>query len=94
MLILVNIIFCIIYSFSIIYSVYKKVVYIIDVGQSVTTQHPLWESFLERDIHNILKFFENYIAYHSLEDAEISLFEGIVNKTITSSEFIETNLKE
>ena len=88
-----NLLYIIILSL-LISSVYNKIVYIIDVGQSVTTQHPLWESFLKRDIHNILKFFENYISYHSLEDAEISLFEGIVNKSITSSEFLERNLIE
>ena len=42
-------------EYNILY--YRRTPYIIDVGQSVSIKHPMAESFLERDIKNIVSFF-------------------------------------
>ncbi len=42
-------------EYNILY--YRKDPYIIDVGQSVSTKHPMAEEFLKRDIKNISTFF-------------------------------------
>ena len=42
-------------EYNILY--YRRNPYIIDVGQSVSIKHPMAESFLERDIKNIVSFF-------------------------------------
>lgn len=73
--------------------VLRKRVYVIDVGQSVDTLHPMWEQFLKRDIHNILVFFGAYLKISS-EEAEMALFEGITQMKQTSEEFISTYVQE
>lgn len=45
-------------SYNILF--YRKKPYIIDVGQTVLTEHPMAQEFLKRDIHNILHYFKKY----------------------------------
>lgn len=45
-------------EYNILY--YRKLPYIIDVGQSVPLNHPLAIEFLRRDIWNIVKYFNKY----------------------------------
>jgi len=39
---------------------YLDKVYFIDMGQAVTLKHPLAESYLERDIRNVIRFFSKH----------------------------------
>lgn len=39
---------------------YIDKVYFIDMGQAVTLRHPMAESYLERDVRNIIRFFSKY----------------------------------
>ncbi len=39
---------------------YLDKVYFIDMGQAVTLKHPMAESYLERDVRNIVRFFSKY----------------------------------
>ena len=63
--------------------------FVIDVGQSVDSLHPLWKDFLKRDIHNIISFFNNYIQINSIEEAEEALFNAITEMSLTTEEFLE-----
>lgn len=89
MLILVSITYCESFSLLLSHSVYKKKVYVIDVGQSVDELHPSWRLFLKRDIHNILTFFSHHTNVLNMDGAENDLFKGITNETITPITFIK-----
>ena len=39
---------------------YLDKVYFIDMGQAVTIKHPMAESYLERDIRNVIRFFSKH----------------------------------
>ena len=39
---------------------YLDKVYFIDMGQAVTLKHPMAESYLERDIRNVIRFFSKH----------------------------------
>ena len=83
-----NITYCRIIE-RVVNSVFKKKVFVIDVGQSVDTLHPMWEEFLKRDIHNILVFFNSYVNIPLLEEAEDSLYHAITEMTLSKEEFIQ-----
>lgn len=34
--------------------------YLIDIGQGVTLDHPMAEEFLERDVHNVVRYFNKF----------------------------------
>lgn len=89
MLILVSITCCQSFLLLLSHSVYKKKVYVIDVGQSVDELHPSWRVFLKRDIHNILTFFSHHTNISNMDGAENDLFKGITNETITPITFIK-----
>jgi len=48
----------------------------IDLSQATTTQHPQAREFMERDIHNIVKFFKRL----GVKADEKEVFEGILKK--------------
>ncbi len=58
-------------EYNILY--YRKLPYIIDVGQSVPLNHPLAIEFLRRDIENIVKYFNKY----GLKIKEDEIFKGL-----------------
>jgi RIO kinase 1 len=58
-------------EYNILY--YRKLPYIIDVGQSVPLTHPLAIEFLRRDIENIVKYFNKY----GLEIKENEIFKEL-----------------
>ena len=73
---------------------YKKKVYVIDVGQSVDTLHPMWKEFLKRDIHNILTFFKDYVTIRNGEEAENDLFRGLTEMEFDVDGFIQKVCKD
>lgn len=89
MLILVNTTCCEDFSLLSSHSVYKKKVYVIDVGQSVDELHPSWRVFLKRDIHNILTFFSHHTNISRIDEAENDLYIAITNETISPITFIK-----
>ncbi len=42
--------------------------YLIDIGQGVGTEHPMAESFLDRDIQNVLRYFSKFGIKDNFED--------------------------
>ncbi|MDM7939075.1 MAG: serine protein kinase RIO [Methanothrix sp.] len=53
-------------EFNILYDDGEPV--IIDMGQSVTLDHPMAQKFLERDIANVARFFKRKYAFGSMEE--------------------------
>lgn len=61
MVIYPNIIFCKL-SYCILFSYYKKDVWIIDVSQSVEIDHPNALFFLRNDCKNVTDYFSKYFV--------------------------------
>ncbi|KAK8819023.1 hypothetical protein WA538_001603, partial [Blastocystis sp. DL] len=63
------------------------IVYVIDVGQSVNTTHTTWEQLLERDVSNILNFYNHHGAISDLEEVKKRTYEYVLaeeTETVTS----------
>ncbi len=63
-------------EFNIMY--YSGQVYIIDVSQAVTLDHPLAREFLERDIMNINDFFTGILGPELLDNEFISRISSCI----------------
>ena len=63
------------------------IVYVIDVGQSVNTTHTTWEQLLDRDVSNILNFYNHHGAISDLEEVKKRTYEYVLaeeTETVTS----------
>lgn len=59
---------------------YGEIPYLIDMGQSVTIDHPRAFQFLMRDIANINRFFSNYCTIIEKEELFAQITEGIIKE--------------
>ncbi len=50
---------------------WRKRVYIIDVSQSISLDHPMAKEFLVRDLNNIFRFFRGFIGEEDLQEDAI-----------------------
>lgn len=59
---------------------YGGIPYLIDMGQSVTIDHPRAFQFLKRDIANINRFFSNYCTVIEERDIFAQITEGVIQE--------------